>query len=394
MVTLFSIPEAELLQRQQRLRLALQARGLAGAVLFQPVNILYLANFAHLSTERPIALIIPVEGDCAALVPKLEEQHLQVQAPWLKHAWVYPEFPGKVHPMLHLVELLKSLGLANNPLGADHDGHLDQNGYFGPALSSLLGKAVQPAGDLVTAMRMVKTPLELELLRASGDWAARTHRYLQATMQAGISEREISRLAEEQAVAELDAAFGSAGHGGAIQVHASFRSGARTAISHAAMGSRPIQPGDNLVSYCQGILHNYTTELERTMFLGEPTPQQAQLFSVVRQAQELALEQIQPGMPCAEVDRQVQNFLEQEGYAGSIQHHQGHGLGLEFHEGPFLDVGDPTVLEAGMVLSVEPGLYLPGVGGFRHSDTVAVTETGYEILTHYPRDLADMVISI
>jgi len=71
-VTLFSIPEAELLQRQQRLRLALQARGLAGAVLFQPVNILYLANFAHLSTERPIALIIPVEGDCAALVPKLE----------------------------------------------------------------------------------------------------------------------------------------------------------------------------------------------------------------------------------------------------------------------------------------------------------------------------------
>ncbi len=107
-------------------------------------------------------------------------------------------------------------------------------------------------------------------------------------MRAGETERDISRRAEEQAVVELDQASGAAGHGGSIQIHASFRSGARTAMSHAAMGSRPIEPGDNLVSYCQGILCGYTTELERTMFLGEPSAVQARTFNVVRQAQQLA----------------------------------------------------------------------------------------------------------
>ncbi len=163
-MTNFSIPDEELFRRQQALRQALQARNLAGAVFFQPVNMLYLANYAHLSTERPIALVVPLDGEVAILLPKLEEQHLHLQAPWLEHVHVYAEFPGEKHPLLHLADLLAGLGLANSPLGADHDGHLDQNGYFGPSLSTVLGREIQPAGELVTGLRRVKSELELELL--------------------------------------------------------------------------------------------------------------------------------------------------------------------------------------------------------------------------------------
>ncbi len=391
-MTIFSLPKEELFYRQDKVRKVLADRGLAGAIFFHPTRIRYLTHYAHLSTERPIALILPTEGDAAMMVPKLEEQHLHSQAPWLKKTRVYFEFPGKKHPMYHLVELLQEMGLAEKPLGADNDGHLDLNSYFGPLLSSLLDARLSPVGDILDEMRKVKSATELELLRLSGKWAARTHQFLQAAMKEGKSERSISRPAEEQAFDELEEVAGSEGYSGMVGIHASFRSGARTAMSHAAMGSRPVQRGDNLVSYCQGIAQGYYTELERTMFFGTPTDEKCRLFEKVYEAQQMAFKLIKPGVRCAEVDIQMRTFLIEAGFEANIQHHQGHGLGLESHEGPFLDEGDPTVLQAGMVLSVEPGLYAPGVGGFRHSDTVAVTETGMEILTPYPRKLEDMVI--
>jgi Xaa-Pro aminopeptidase len=115
-------------------------------------------------------------------------------------------------------------------------------------------------------------------------------------------------------------------------------------------------------------------------------------MEVVHEAQQLAFDTLRPGLRCADVEARVHNFLVDRGYEAFIRHHTGHGLGLESHEAPFFDLGDHTVLQPGMVFSVEPGLYVPGLGGFRNSDTVALTETGVEILTEYPRSLADLVI--
>jgi Xaa-Pro aminopeptidase len=92
------------------------------------------------------------------------------------------------------------------------------------------------------------------------------------------------------------------------------------------------------------------------------------------------------------VDRKVRDFFVQEGIGEYWRHHTGHALGIRMHEAPFLDIGDDTVIEPGMVFSVEPGIYIPGFAGFRHSDTVVVTETGAERLTLYPRDLASLII--
>lgn len=392
-VTSFFLPTEELFRRQQAVRAELARQGLWGAVFFNPYRILYLSNFAHLSTERPIAFILPVEGEPGMIVPKLEEQHCSVQAPWLKNLRVYFEYPGLEHPICTLANLLKEMGLGSGRLGVDFDGHLDQFGYQGTALSAVLGSPVVQVGQTVNRLRLVKSAYEIELLRQSGEWASRTHRLLQQGIRPGLSERAISHAAEDAALDLLEEQAGEQGHYGAVGLHASFRSGPRTAISHASMGNRKVEIGDNLVSYTQGCVSGYYTELERTMFMGEPTAKQREMFCIVREAQALELELLKPGTRCAEVDEKVRAFFISRGYGDFMQHHQGHGLGIEWHEAPFLDRGDVTVLQTGMVFSVEPGLYLVGVGGFRHSDTVLLTDHGVDMLTPYPSNLEYMVIN-
>lgn len=363
-----------------------------GAVIFRPERIQYLIDFAHLSTERPIALLLPAEGDPHALVPKLEEEHLRAQAPWLSQVHAYFEYPGKTHPMVHLQALLNDLNLLEGPLGCDNDGFLDQNGYQGPSLSALVNGALVDVGHMIDEMRLVKSDVEIAILRECGRWGSVAHQKLQAEIVPGKSEREISRLAEEKTYRELERAEAEQAEFPSLSVHASFRSGSRTSMPHAAMSGRRVGPGDNLVTYCQGIQSGYRTELERTMFLGEPTQDKKTYFEVVRQAQQIALDLVRPGIHCSEIDLAVQDYFEKQDVTQYVHHHQGHGLGLEFHEAPFLDEGDPTVLQAGMVISVEPGLYVSGLGGFRHSDTVLVTARGYEILTPYASEIEDLVI--
>ena len=108
--------------------------------------------------------------------------------------------------------------------------------------------------------------------------------------------------------------------------------------------------------------------------------------------QDIALTNLRPGGKCAEVDRPVRAYFEQHQLVPYWKHHSGHAIGIRYHEGPFLDVGDPTIIQPGMVFTVEPGLYVPDLGGFRHSDTVLVTEDNIEVLTYYPRDLESLTI--
>jgi len=148
-----------------------------------------------------------------------------------------------------------------------------------------------------------------------------------------------------------------------------------------------------LVTGATADVGGYWAELERTMIVGRPTEEQRRYFELMLAAQELAFSQIKPGRRCRDVDRAVRAFFAKEGIQGYWLHHTGHALGIRMHESPFFDIGDDTVIEPGMVFSVEPGIYIPGFAGFRHSDTVVVTEDGIELLTHYPRDLADLTIN-
>src|SRR5207302_11464931 len=136
----------------------------------------------------------------------------------------------------------------------------------------------------------------------------------------------------------------------------------------------------------------YHAELERAMIIGTPTDEIRHLFGHMLAAQEVAFDVLRPGATCADVDRAVTRYLEENNLLPYWRQHTGHAIGLRNHEAPFLDVGDHTPVEPGMVFTIEPGLYAADIGGFRHSDTVAVTPDGIDILTDYPRDIKSLTI--
>ncbi len=130
------------------------------------------------------------------------------------------------------------------------------------------------------------------------------------------------------------------------------------------------------------------------MVIGPPSDEQKRLFDHMVKLQDIAFAALQPGRLCADVDRAVRAYYEKHDLMPYWKHHVGHAIGLRYHEAPFLDLGDQTELLPGMVFTIEPGLYAPELGGFRHSDTVVMTEDGIEMLTYYPRDLESLTLAV
>jgi len=165
-------------------------------------------------------------------------------------------------------------------------------------------------------------------------------------------------------------------------------------IPHALANNITFQKGDVLVTGASSTVWGYCSELERTMIMGPPTEEQRFFFEHMVSVQNVAFDSIKPGVLCSEVDQKVRDYFAKHDLLSYWKHHTGHSIGLRYHEGPFLDTGDQTELQPGMILTIEPGLYAPQFGGFRHSDTVLVTNTGVELLTYYPRDLESLTLPV
>ncbi|NLE77805.1 MAG: aminopeptidase P family protein [Chloroflexi bacterium] len=388
----------EHLARLDAARRMLQDQELDALCLFGTWWIFYFTGFAYQPSERPVCVVVPVEGEAAILVPDLEREHIEGMRATLPRATTYPEYPGLRRPMSHLEEMMQGLGLSAARLGCDSDGYGGMWGSRGPSLSAALPQAkVANVRAALEAMRMVKSAAELRAIREAARFGNLAHRLLQDYTRPGLTEIEIGHRASLDASIIVMKAFGpgySLQTFGGLPAHAGFKAGPDTALPHPLPGARSLQPGDVLVSWAEVKLDGYHAELERTMILGQPTAEQRRFFDLACQIQEVGLAAVRPGGRCADVDRQVRRFAEEQGLTPHLRHHAGHAFGLETHEPPYLDLGDQTELVPGMVFSMEPGLYVPGVGGFRHSDTVLVTDHGCELLTYYPRDLASLTIPL
>ena len=168
--------------------------------------------------------------------------------------------------------------------------------------------------------------------------------------------------------------------------------GKRSSWAHAIAHNIAFEPGDVLVSETSAPIWGYNAELERAMIIGEPTAQMRRLFDHMLGARNAALGALRPGVTCADVDQAVLTYFEANGILHYWKQHTGHAIGLRNHEAPFLDIGDFTPIEPGMVFTIEPGVYDGELGGFRHSDTALVTPDGFELLTSYPTELEELTI--
>ena len=385
----------EYADRRARLLERARAHGAGGYVLFDPTYITYFTGFWFLSNERPIVYLHTARGDDAIFVPEFEVERTRDESSF-ERIESYSEYPGPEHPMLALARTAADLGLRDT-IAADGDGYPGILGYQGPPLSEVTGASVALLGPEIEAMLVRKSPAEVELLRESGRWCAHAHRLLEQYTRVGSTEAQASLRAQQETTLAMLAAHGSRGLlGSGDGAKAGFRGqiGRRSSWAHAVAHNIEFQAGDVLVTETGAPVWGYQAELERALVIGPPTDRMRWLFDHMLGSREAAFAAILPGATCADVDGAVMDYFARHDLQRYWRQHTGHGAGLRNHEAPFLDVGDPTPLEPGMVFTIEPGLYDPDVGGFRHSDTVVVTEDGYDLLTDYPADLESLTLPV
>ena len=237
---------------------------------------------------------------------------------------------------------------------------------------------LKPVSGLVEKLRMVKTPDELAILQEAAKIADDAFSHIITYIRPGITELEVSN--------ELEFFMRKQG-----ATSSSFSiivaSGLRSALPHGVATNKVIESGD-FVTLDYGALYNgYISDITRTVAVGEPTDKLKEIYAVTLEAQELALKGIKPGMTGIEADAIARDYISSKGYGEAFGHSTGHGIGLEVHESPGLSFKSGTVLEPNMVVTVEPGIYLPEIGGVRIEDDIVITEDGNKRLTFATKEL-------
>ena len=233
-----------------------------------------------------------------------------------------------------------------------------------------------PLDGAVEGLRLVKGPEELDALAASARMISEILELLVDWMEPGVTERAVAwRLAELAHEAGADG----------LCFPPIVASGPNSSLPHAVPTGRRLEEGEPVTLDVGVRLDGYCSDITRTVFFGEPPDLFKTVYSVVRRAQRAALEAVRPGATAMDVDRVARGVIEEAGYGERFGHGLGHGVGLAVHEAPRLNPRDSTVLQEGMVVTVEPGIYLPGKGGVRLEETVTVEAGGPRILTRCDR---------
>ncbi len=235
-----------------------------------------------------------------------------------------------------------------------------------------------PTQGLVSRLRWVKEAEELECIAKAAAIADAALAEIRPIIKAGSSERDIAL--------ELEFAMKRRGSEG-LSFDSIIASGPNGALPHARPTERVLQDGDFVVMDFGAIWQGYHSDITRTFMVGEPTSKHQEIYEITLKAQLAALQHVAPGRTGKEIDQVARDIISEAGYGDRFGHGLGHGVGLAVHEGPTLSWRGKEPLSAGMVVTVEPGIYLPGWGGVRIEDLVVVTEEGCRILTATPKEM-------
>ena len=236
-------------------------------------------------------------------------------------------------------------------------------------------------GNTIERLRAIKDPAELAFMREAAKLIDSAWKAGVRQIKPGVSERSV--------VAEIEYAIKTAGASGP-SFETIVASGPRSAWAHARPTSKLLRKNELVVMDQGAILRDYCSDMTRTVFLGRASSRIRRMYHAVLQSQEAAKFAIRPGVKAGDVDAAARNVLKKHGLARYFTHSTGHGLGTEVHEMPRLGRGDESLLEQGMVVTVEPGVYIEGLGGIRIEDDMVVTSNGAESLTGATREFLEL----
>lgn len=350
-----------------------EQRGL-GALLITPSHdYAYLLGYRPPALERLTCLVLPADGVPTLVLPRLEESLARHALGPLADGLDIRARGETEDPFAIVRDLLATGGRALRV------GVQDQ---MWARFVLRLRAALEPielveAGHAMAALRRVKSPAEVDRLRAAAAAADRAMTAIGSERLSGRTEAEVSR--------HISTLLLDAGHDTAD--FAIVGSGPNSASPHHEPGDRVIEPGDAVVLDIGGTRAGYCSDTTRTAFVGEPPDDFRTLYEVLAAAQAAACDAVRPGVPAEDVDRAARDVIAEAGFGERFIHRTGHGIGMETHEEPYVVEGNAEALEAGHAFSVEPGIYVAGRWGARIEDIVVCTANGGERLNQTGREL-------
>lgn len=355
-----------------RLQDYLKSNSIDAAFITNPDNVFYFTGFKSNPHERLLGVMIFSEAEPFLILPKME-------IPDAKSAGWNGSIVGHTDTENAMEILFDQAREKNDSIHtlAIEKSHMIVERY--DAINEFFGQPqIVGIDEKVNALRVIKDASELEILREAAALADYAIEVAAKTIKEGMTEIEV--------MTEIELALKKRG-----VTHMSFDTtvlaGDHAASPHGKTGERKLQKGD-LVLFDLGVVHKgYCSDITRTLALGEPGEEQKKVYDIVLEAELAALHAVKPGVTAAELDGISRKVIEDAGYGEFFTHRLGHGLGISVHEFPSLHGSNDMKMEAGMVFTIEPGIYIPGKVGVRIEDDLAVTENGVEVLTKYPKEL-------
>jgi len=373
-----SITSGEYASRMQSLQGAMRQLDVDVFVVSAFDSIFYLTGAGFEPLERPFFLLVFRDRPAKLLVPLLDCEHMKkARNVSSEDIHTYRDFPAPV---------AEAWSARLNAHNADA-GRVGVEPSIPKCVYDEISASSLVVAPLVEQLRLVKSPTEIELIRRAARFADLGVRklldasYFGSLVCEGFAQtsRVSARIIRD--VPDWDPVT--------TKVVMATWAAPRSAQPHSIPGlDDMLGPGPHVALVLTRI-NGYCAESERTYFTKTPSTCERTMFAAMLEARRIAFSLLRPGVPCDEIDLAVGEFLAGEGFSEPQQrlHRVGHGIGLGTHEGPWLAAGSDDILRENMVISIEPGIYADGMGGFRHSDTVRVTRDGHECLTEFPDDL-------
>jgi len=348
--------------RVNKVAAALKFQAMDALLVTQPENLFYLSGFT---------------GDAGALLITAGKSYIITDFRFIEQTREQCPHLEIFKIETTLVEALADLvGRLNLPSLYFETDYLSYKFY--ETLHEKLGEVVlHPLEGIVEQFRLVKDQDELAAIQQAMSLLDEGYRHICGFIKPGVSEREVAL--ELEIFMRLR---------GAEKTSFPFivASGYRAALPHGEASAKAISLGEVVTLDFGVVVDNYCSDMTRTVALGAPNDQIKEIYSIVLDAQLAGLGAVKAGVPASAVDKAAREVIASHGYGDYFGHSTGHGVGLAVHEGPTLNARNAMVLQAGMVVTVEPGIYLPGIGGVRIEDSVVVEQNGYRLLTKSPKD--------
>lgn len=338
-------------------------------------NLIYFTGLHMHLSERPTVVLVPAEqGARPVVVTPFFEVGKVVSGEALRDAAVYSYRDGE--PFQQAFDAAATAyDLAGKRIGVEPT---QMRVLEWSLLSNAAAVKQESALEIIAELRMRKDAAEVAAMRKATMVAETAFARLLEELRPGMTEKQA-------AVALLNHMLALGADGASFDALIQF--GESASNPHGGSGSRALKPGDFALFDFGALVDGYPCDITRTVCLGAPSEEMTRIYETVRAANAAGRAAVRPGVTAEEIDRVTRDVIERAGYGRYFTHRTGHGLGLEIHEPPYLWAGNTLRLEPGMTFTIEPGIYIPGLGGVRIEDDVVVTESGGESLTSFERSL-------